>query len=129
MLPLWQYSSRQCLNHQLWRGGKPTSSCVPFSSVLWCSKLKALCLINVGLSSTSPHHQCHARRKLRSNWINKKQGTSPHPSTTASVITTTRVMFLTRAKGIRRMVLAVATTLTGAAATIAGRTEAHHPNP
>jgi hypothetical protein len=38
-------------------------------------------------------------------------------------------MFLTRAKGIRRMVLAVATTLTGAAATIAGRTEAHHPNP
>jgi hypothetical protein len=51
------------------------------------------------------------RRRLQFTQNNKKQGTSPHPSITASAITTMRVVLSTHAKGTRRMVPAMATTL------------------
>jgi hypothetical protein len=129
MLPPLQSSSGRCPNHQPQRGGKPTGICVPFLSVPWCSRLKALRLDGTGPSSTSPHHRRHTRRKLRSTRNNRKRGISPHLSTPALATTTTRATFSTRAKGTRRMVLAMDTTLDGAVATIAGRTGAHHLNP
>jgi hypothetical protein len=129
MLPSWQFSFGQCPNHQLWRGGKPTRSCVPFSNVPRCSRLKALRLDGVGPSSTSLHHWWHMRREPRSTRNNRKWGISPHLSMPALATTTTRVMSSMRAKGTRRMVLAVVTTLARAATTTVERTEAHRPNP
>jgi hypothetical protein len=63
MLPQWQSSFDQCLNHQLRRDGKPMRSCVPFLNVLGYSWPKAPCLNDMGLSTTSSHHQQHVRRK------------------------------------------------------------------
>jgi hypothetical protein len=128
-LPPWQSSSGQCPNYQPRRDSKPTRSCAPSSSMLRCSSLKAPCLSNEGLSLTSLHHHHHTRRMLRSTWNKKKQGTSPHPSMTASATITTCTMFSMCARGTRRTMLAVATTLTGAVAIIAGRTRAHLLNP
>jgi hypothetical protein len=102
---------------------------VPFSSMLRCSRPKAPCLNDAGLSLTSPHHRCHARRKLRSTQSNRKRGRSPHSCTTASATTTTRAKSSMPVRGIRRMVPAVATTLAGAATMIVGRTGAHHLKP
>jgi hypothetical protein len=124
-----QSSFGRCLNHQPRRDGKPTRNYVPFSSVLRCSRPKAPRLDDAGLSLTSPHRRCHVRRKLWSTQSNRKRGRSPHSCTTASATTTTRAKSSMRARGIRRMVPAVATTLARAATTIAGRTGAHHLNP
>jgi hypothetical protein len=77
MLPPWQSSSGRCPNHQIWRGGKPTRSCVPFSNVPRCSRPKAPCLDGVVPRSTSPHrqrHERHARRKPWSTQNNKRWG-------------------------------------------------------
>jgi hypothetical protein len=83
----------------------------------------------MGPSPTSPHRQQYARRKLQSTENSRKQEISPRLSTPSLTTTTTRATSSTRAKGTRRMVLAAVTTLDGAAATTAGRTGAHRPNP
>jgi hypothetical protein len=129
MLPPQQSTSRQCPNHRLWRDGKPTGSCVPFSNVPRCSRPKAPRLDNMDLSLTSPHLRRHARRKPWSTQNNRERGIIPHLSTPTLVTTTMRATSSTRTKGIRRMEPAAVTTLVGVAATIVGRTGAHRLNP
>jgi hypothetical protein len=97
---------------------------VSFSNVPRCSRPKASCPDVMGPSLTSPHRQRHVRRKLWSTQNNRKREISPHLSTPVLATTTTRATSSTRAKGTRRMVPATVTTLDGAVATTAGRTEA-----
>jgi hypothetical protein len=63
MLPPQQSSSGRCLDHQLWKGGKPTGSCMPFLSVPRCSRPKAPRLDDIDPSPTSPLHRRHTRRR------------------------------------------------------------------
>jgi hypothetical protein len=129
MSPLRQSSSRRCLNHRLWRDGKPTKSYVPFLSAPRCSRPKAPCLDDADLRPTSPRHQRHVKGKPRSTQSNREQWTSPHPFTPVLATTMMRATSSTRIKGTRRMEPAVVTTLDGAAATIVGRTGDRPWNP
>jgi hypothetical protein len=122
-LPPQQYSSGGCSNHPPQRDGEPMESYVPSSSVPPYSRPRAPRLSDAGSRLVDLHPRSQVKGRRQSTRTNEERGTSPHPSMTTSTTPMMRATSSTCVTGIRRTVLAMATTLVGAAAMIARRND------